>query len=203
MIHFGHNGILIMMHSLRYDTFHDTFVVLGWKAETYNPGLWSGAPHSTCYCCLHSNHAQWVQQWRPHQSFQVHCFCVEFPRLIWIYWLSPVSICCSFLTIARDRTALYCIVISLNVSRYISSAQIYHCIWTTMNRFTPKEEYPNSCILGRHPGHYKGFHCITWYLFAILKEYLHKGSKLFNNSTHQKCISFFSHSSAKCQCMNT
>ena len=47
MIHFGHDTIRFMIHSSRYNTFHDTFVVLGWKAETYNPGLWSGAPHST------------------------------------------------------------------------------------------------------------------------------------------------------------
>ena len=55
MIHFGHDTICFTIHSSRYDSFHDTFVVLGWKAETYNPGLWSGAPQSTCYCPLHSN----------------------------------------------------------------------------------------------------------------------------------------------------
>ena len=59
-----HNTI----RSSRYDKFHDTFVVLGWKAVAYNPGLWSEAPHSTC---LRSNHGQWVQKWRPGWSFQV------------------------------------------------------------------------------------------------------------------------------------
>ena len=130
-----------------YDTFHDTlftiqyipryiFFVLGWKAENYNPGLWSRAPHSTCFC-LRSNHEQWVQQWRPRQSFQVQCFCVEFLHFIGIYWLLSVSIC-SFLTWARDRTVSYRIFISLSVSRYVSAAQIYRCIGTMMNRFTPK-----------------------------------------------------------------
>ena len=117
--------------------FRDTFVVLGGKTETYNPDLWSGALHSTCYCCLRSNHAQWVQQWRPHQSFHVRCFCVEFPRFIGIYWLLFVAVSRSFLNIARDRTASYCIVISLSISWYVSSAQIYRCIGTTVNSFTP------------------------------------------------------------------
>ena len=86
-----------------------------------NPGLWSGAPHSPCYCCLHSNHAQWVQQWWPRPSFQVLSFCVEFPRFIGIYWLLSVTISCSFLTIAWDRTVSYHIVISLSESWYVLS----------------------------------------------------------------------------------
>ena len=121
-----------IVHNMICSTIH--FFVLGWKAEAYNPGLWSRAPHSTCFC-LRSNHVQWVQQRRPRRSFQVQCFCVEFPHFIGIYWLS-VRIC-SFLTIARDRTVSYRIFISLSVSRYVSSAQIYRCIGTTMNRFTP------------------------------------------------------------------
>ena len=92
------------------------------------------------YSCLCRNHAQWEQQWRPRRSFQVQCFCVEFLHFIGICWLLSVSIC-SFLTIARDRTVSYCIFISLSVSWYISSAQIYPCIGTTMNRFTPKAWY--------------------------------------------------------------
>ena len=145
MIRFGHDMIRFMIHNSRYHTFHDTFVVLGWKAETYNPGLWSKAPHSTCYCCLCSDHAQWVQQWQPHQSFQVQRFCVEFPRYIGIYWLLSVSISCSFLTIAWDRTVSYRIVISLSISRYVLSAQIYCCTGTMMNRFTPTL-YHHPCI---------------------------------------------------------
>ena len=31
--------------------------------------LRSGAPHTTYYYCLRSNHAQWLQQWRPPCSF--------------------------------------------------------------------------------------------------------------------------------------
>ena len=98
---FGHVTICFTMHSSQYDTFRGTFVILGWKAETYNPGLWSGAPHSTCYLGLRNNH------WRPFQSFHVQCFCVEFPHFIEICWLLSVSICCSFLTITKDRTVSY------------------------------------------------------------------------------------------------
>ena len=49
-----------------------------------------------------------------------------------IYWLLSVSISCSFLTIARDRTVSYHIVISLSVSQYVWSARIYQCTGTTM-----------------------------------------------------------------------
>ena len=56
---------------------------------------------------------------------------------IGIYWLLSVSIC-SFLTIARDRTVSHSILISLSVSRYISSAKINGFPGTTMNCFTPK-----------------------------------------------------------------
>ena len=136
---FGLDTIRFLIRSSRYNTFNDTFVVLGWKAETYNDGLRSGAPHSTCYCCLRSNHGQWVQQWGPHLGFQVQCFCVEFLHFIGIYWLLSGRISCSFLTIARDVIVSYRIVISLSVSRYIHvlSAQIYRCTRTMMNHFTP------------------------------------------------------------------
>ena len=123
-IRFGHDTIRFMIHSWPYDTFHDTFLVLGLKAETYNFGLSSGAPHSTCYFCLSSNHAQWLHQWRPLRSFHVLSFCVEYARFIGIYWLLFVGFSHSFLTIVRDRNASYCIFISLSVSWYVSSAQI-------------------------------------------------------------------------------
>ena len=126
---FGPDTIRSMIHCTRYNTFHDTFFLfLAGKQRT--------TPHSTCFC-LHSNHEQWVQQWRPRRSFQVQCFCVEFLHFIGIYWLLSVSIC-SFLTLARDRTVSYRISISLSVSRYVSSAQIYRCFGTMVNRFTPK-----------------------------------------------------------------
>ena len=138
-IRFGHDTIRFMIHSWPYDTFHDTFLVLGLKAETYNFGLSSGAPHSTCYCCLSSNHAQWLHQWRPLRSFHVLNFCVEYARFIGIYWLLFVGISHQFLTIVRDRTASYFIFISLSVSWYVSSAQIYQYIGNMMNRFTPNK----------------------------------------------------------------
>ena len=54
-----------------------------------------------------------------------------------ICWLLSLSISWSFLIIARDRTLLYHNVISLSVSRYVLSAQIYRCTGTMMNHFTP------------------------------------------------------------------
>ena len=131
--------IRFMIHSWPYDTFHNTFLVLGLKAETYNFGLSSGAQHSTCYCCLSSNHAQWLHQWRPLRSFHVLSFCIEYARFIGIYLLLFVGVSHSFLTIVRDRTASYCIFISLSVSWYVSSAQIYQYIENMMNRFTPNK----------------------------------------------------------------
>ena len=111
MICVGYVMIHFMKHSPQY-MFHDTFVILSWKAESYNPGLWSGAPHSKCFCCLCSNHVQWIQQWQPHQSFQVQLFYAEFLCFIGIHWLLSVSNC-SFVTIASNRTVWHCIVISL------------------------------------------------------------------------------------------
>ena len=60
----------------RYDMLRNTFAILSWETETCDPGLWSGAPHTTYYYCLCSNDAQWLQQWQPPWSpwsFQVQC----------------------------------------------------------------------------------------------------------------------------------
>ena len=54
--------------------------------------------------------------------------CAEFARFIGIYWLLFVGVFHSFLIIARDWTVSYYIVISLSVSWYVSSAQIYQFI---------------------------------------------------------------------------
>ena len=50
--------------------FLDTFAILSWETEACDPGLRSEALQSTHYNCLRSNDAQWLQQWRPPQSFR-------------------------------------------------------------------------------------------------------------------------------------
>ena len=106
-------------------------------------------PPATATCAV-IMHMQWIKQWRPRQSFQVQYFCVEFPRFIGIYWLLSVSISCSFL-ITIDRTVSYRIVISMSVSQYISSAQIYRCNGTTMNHFTPTNQPGIDCMMVDNP----------------------------------------------------
>ena len=66
-----HDTIRYAIWCTRYDMFRDTFVILSWEADACDPGLRSEAPHSTHYNCLRSNDAQWLQQWRPPQSFQM------------------------------------------------------------------------------------------------------------------------------------
>ena len=58
------------------------------------------------------------------------------------------------LIIARERTVSYCIVISLSVSWYVSSVQIYRYTGTTMNRFTPTcmTTAPPPYVIGLHNG---------------------------------------------------
>ena len=87
-----HDMIRYAIWCTRYDMFRNTFAILSWEAEACDPGLQSEAPPSTFYNCLCSNDAQWLQQWRPPQSFQMQCVCDEFPCVIGIYWLlSAVS----------------------------------------------------------------------------------------------------------------
>ena len=87
--------------TIRYDTRYGTYDTicsaihlpfLAWEAEACDPGLRSEAPPSTYCNCLRRNDAQWLQQWRPSQSFQMQCLCDEFTHVIRIYWLlSAVS----------------------------------------------------------------------------------------------------------------
>ena len=134
---FGNDMIIFMIHSSQYDNFHDTFAALGCQTYTCNPGLWPEAMHSASYYCLHSNLAQWLQQWQSPQSF-LQYFCVEFFCFIWIYWLLFAGISYLFITIARARTVSHRIIIFLSVLQYILSAQIYWCSGTMMKRYTLK-----------------------------------------------------------------
>ena len=83
----AHDTIWYAMRCTRYDTFRDTFAFLTWEAEACDHGLRSEVLQSTDYNGLHSNDAQWLQQWRPPQSFQMQCVCDEFTHFIGIYWL--------------------------------------------------------------------------------------------------------------------
>ena len=58
--------------------FGDTLAILSWEAEACDSGVRSEAPHSTYYNCLRIIDAQWLQQWRPPQSFQMQCVSDEF-----------------------------------------------------------------------------------------------------------------------------
>ena len=86
MIHFGPDTMRFTIHSSRYNTFHDTFVVLGWKAETYNPGLWSGAPHSTCYCPLRSGYNPPVRYSKIIRTPVVYCLLI-FSHSLWVIFV--------------------------------------------------------------------------------------------------------------------
>ena len=86
----AHDTIRCTIRCTQYDTFRDTFAILTWEAEACDPGLRSEVLHSTDYNCLRSNDAQWLQQWRPPQSFKMQCVCDEFTHFIGIYWLFSV-----------------------------------------------------------------------------------------------------------------
>ena len=86
----AHDMIWYAIWCTRYDTFRDTLIILNWEAEACDPGLRSEALHSTYYNCLRRNDAQWLQQWRSPQSFQMQCVCDEFTNFIGIYWLSSL-----------------------------------------------------------------------------------------------------------------
>ena len=103
MIRPDHDTIWYAIRFTRYDMFRNTFAILSWEAEACDPGLRSEAPHSTYYNCLRSNDAQWLQHWRPPQSFQMQCVCDEFTCVIGIY----CGISYSLLTLVCVTTVPY------------------------------------------------------------------------------------------------
>ena len=76
--------------------FRATFAILSWEAEACDHGLQSEAPHATYDSCLRSNDVQWLQQWRPPQSFQMQCVFDEFTCVIGIHWLLSAVSCVRF-----------------------------------------------------------------------------------------------------------
>ena len=121
--------------------FRDTFAIPSWEAEACDPGLWSEAPHSTYCNCLRSNDAQWLQQWRPPQSFQMQCVCDEFTRVIGIYWLLSAV----FLTLVCVTTVPYHILSSserIAICTVASVSAVYRCAGVSFQPYHRHDNMP-------------------------------------------------------------
>ena len=80
-----------------YVTLKSSIWSVGPVQVAHNPALQSGAPPTTYYSCLHSNHAQWSQQWQPPQSFLMQFVTSLFGTSSWIN-------CCKYCVKTREVT---------------------------------------------------------------------------------------------------
>ena len=165
-----HDMIRYTIWCTRYDMFCDTFAILTWEAEACDPGLRSEALHCTCYNCLCSNDAQWLQQWRPPRSFQMQCVCDEFTIILleytdcymwYLVFVSNFGMCyictISYRIVLRTYGDTYC-------SLCIGDIPVCRCIVSALSvRHTFFTMFPSS----HHPEIFRSYY--QWQMWCPCK----------------------------------